>query len=207
MSLFDNSPYSPLPGTNPAPRGIFIDLWGTLLLEPPKGEKKSASNLQFHEGALEAMYLAHRSNWLLYLIGNEFDVAHGRLSDDEWNDINTELCAQISGEGIRIQRQYICLDHPEGVGAHAFDSVFQLPNTGLLYHAMHNDSIELSKSWIVGDSTVELVSGWRAGCKLAGVRTGQAVEDGQFEVTPNFTAGNLSEALLALLGKQPVELL
>ncbi len=206
MSLFDPTPYAPLPGTPPAPRGLFIDLWGTLLVEPSEGEKKSVSNLEFHEGALEALFMAHRANWLIYLIGNELDVAHGRLSDEEWNDLNTEICAQISDEGIHIRRQYICLDHPEGVGAHAFDSVFFLPNTGLLYHAMLNDSIELDKSWIVGDSTVELVSGWRAGCKIAGVRTGQGVQDGEFEVTPNFTADNLQDAILGLLGKQPVEL-
>ena len=206
MSLFDTPSYPSLPGTQPAPRGLFIDLWGTLLVDPPEGEKKSASDLQFHEGALEALFLAHRSDWLIYLIGNENEVAHGQISDDEWNDLNTELCSQISGEGIRVQRQYICLDHPEGVGAHAFDSVFQLPNTGLLYHAMHNDSIELKKSWVIGDSTVELVSGWRAGCKIAGVRTGLGLQDGEFEVTPNFMADNLQLAVLGVLGKQPVEL-
>ena len=207
MSFNEYNTPAPLPGTQTAPRGLFIDLWGTLLVEPQEGEKKSASNLQFIDGALDALFQAHRANWLLYLIGNEPEVAQGQLSDDEWSDINQVISERILDEGIRIQRQYICLDHPEGVGAHAFDSVFLLPNTGYLFHAMHNDAIELNQSWIIGDSTVELVSGWRAGCHLAGVRTGLGVQDGEYQVTPDFTANDIGEAVLGVLGKRPVQLL
>ena len=47
----------------------------------------------------------------------------------------------------------------------------------------------------MGDSSLELVAGWRASCRLAGVRTGLAVQDGQFPVDPEIFTDDLASAL------------
>jgi histidinol phosphatase-like enzyme len=205
MQLYEPNAFAPLPGTEPAARGIFIDRWGTLLVEPPDGEPKSPE-VVFHEGALDALFKAHRAGWYVYLVGNEDDVAFGRLSDEDWTDIQEAYTTELRNHGVVIRREYACLDHPEGVGDHRFDSVFLLPNSGLFHHAVHNDGIQLGKSWVVGDETLELVAGWRAGCRLAGVRTGRALGDAAFSVEAEFTADTLAEAVLGILGLRPVQL-
>lgn len=205
MQLYDSTPFAPIPGTEPASRGIFIDRWGTLLVEPEEGGKKGP-DVRFHEGALEALFKAHRAGWYLYLVGNEDDVAFGRMSDEQWSETRDAYTEELERNGIRIRREYACLDHPQGVEGHRADSVFHLPNSGLMHHAVHNDGIELGRSWIVGDRTLELVAGWRAGCRLAAVRTGQALGDGEFHVAPAFTADTLADAVLGILGLRPVEM-
>ena len=97
--------------------------------------------------------------------------------------------------GIPIQRSYACTDDPEGLEPHSKESVFLLPNTGALYHAAQVDGVLLDQSWVVGDSSRELVAGWRAGCRLAGVRTGLAVKDGRFPVDPEMFADDLAGVL------------
>lgn len=188
-----------IPGTTPAPRALFVDRWGTLLDPPARGFAREPAEVRFHEGVLEALFRAGRSGWRIYLLGNEPAVADGRLDDGAWQAVDGHVLGTLAGAGVPIARSYTCVDHPEGVPGHRADSVYLLPNTGAFYHAAHNDGVELAKSWVVGDSTVELVAGWRSGCRLAGVRTGLGLADGTFHVEPELVGADLREVLTQLL--------
>ena len=186
------SPYAPLEGTVPLPHGLFVDRWGTLLELPANGFAHRPEDVRFLPGALEALFRASRSGWNVYLIGNEEAVAFGKASEADWAAVEAELLARIANAGIALGRNYACIDHPEGVAARRNDSVYFLPNTGAFYHAAHTDGVDLAKSWVIGDSTLELVAGWRAGCRLAGVRTGRALGDRLFEVEPEVLEKDLA---------------
>jgi len=194
-----SSPYPPLEGTVSAPRALFVDRLGTLLELPAAGHLKDPSELRFLPGALEALFRATRAGWKLYLLGNEEAVARGRLSVAGWTAIEQQLLEQLGRAGVPLARNYACLDHPEGVAGHRNDSVYLLPNTGAFYHASHEDGIELARSWVIGDSTLELVAGWRAGCRQAGVRTGLGLSDRTFHVDPEIVEDSLHTVVHVLL--------
>jgi histidinol phosphatase-like enzyme len=194
------SPFAPLPGTTRRPRGLFIDRWGTLLVLPANQQHgRSASDVVFVEGVLEALFRASQRGWKLYLIGNEEAVARGQVAEQEWNAIQERLLLALTRAGIALQRDYTCTLHPEGEGRFRGDSVYALPNTGAFYHAAHVDGVQLDKSWVVGDSTLELAAGWRAGLRLAGVQSGLALKDATLEVQPELWGTTLSEVLETLL--------
>lgn len=193
------SPYPPLEGTVPAPRALFIDRWGTLLETPEAGFAATPSELRFQPGALDALFRASQAGWLLYLLGNEDAVARGRLSLESWQAVEKKLLEDLTRAGVPIARNYVCLEHPEGISERRNDSVYLLPNTGAFYHAFHSEGIELAKSWVIGDSTLELVAGWRAGCRMAAVRTGLALSDRAYLVTPEVEAQDLRSVVLELL--------
>jgi D-glycero-D-manno-heptose 1,7-bisphosphate phosphatase len=200
MASHTSSPFAPIPGTRPRPRGLFIDRWGTLLRLPARGHARSAGEVEFVDGALDALFHASLERWNIYLIGNEDAVAHGKVSRKAWGQIDSAILTRLSEHGARVLRSYVCLDDPRGAKAeHTQESVYRLPNTGAFYHAMHNDDLDLGASWVIGDSSLELVAGWRAGLRQVGVRTGLAVEDGAYEVTPEFYANDLTSALAELL--------
>ncbi len=203
MRVYESHPLPPLPGTEPARRGLFVDRWGTLLVEP---DEDGSDHIRFHEGAIDALFQAHRAGWLVYIIGNEPEVAFGQRSDEEWRLIEEVYLGELAANGVAVRRQYACLDHPQGAQGHRHDSVFLLPNTGLFFHAAHNDGIAVDKSWVIGDSTLELVAGWRAGMHVAGVRTGRGLSDAEFHVDAEFVAEDLASAVLGTLGRRPVEL-
>lgn len=191
--------YPPIPGTTRAPRALFVDRWGTLLRTPARGYAEKPEEIAFHAGALEALFRAGRAGWRIYLLGNEPAVADGRVDDAAWAAIDGQVLGSLAGAGVPIARSYVCLDHPAGVAGHSSDSVYLLPNTGAFYHAAHNDGVDLGKSWVIGDSTVELVAGWRSGVRLAGVRTGLALRDASFHVEPEIVGEDLGEVLSQLL--------
>ena len=109
----------------------------------------------------------------------------------------------LASAGVVVTRDYSCAIHPEGVGAFCGDSVYQLPNTGAFYHAAHEDGVQLDRSWVVGDSTLELAAGWRAGVRLAAVRTGQGLEDRALHVEPEMWGQDLCEVLSTLVQANP----
>lgn len=197
----DHSPFSPLPGTRRAPRGLFLDRWGTLLESPSQPPCQIVEQIVFTERSLDALFRAHQEGWLLYLIGNEDDVARGRVTDEQWKELQAATLHQLTSHGVAIHRDYTCVDDPaHGVDGHRADSVYRLPNTGAFYHAAHNDGIDLGQSWVVGDSTLELVAGWRASCRTLGLASGEGLGDGAFHVDPDRHAQNLAQGLYELLG-------
>lgn len=190
------SSFSSLPGATPPARGLFIDRWGTLLELPEQGFNARFEDAAFTPGTLDALFHAGQAGWNLYLLGNETSVAHGHLSIETWQAFEHDLLEHLRSHGVPIQRNYACTSDPgAGVAPHDEDSVFFLPNTGALYHAAQVDGIILDQSWVIGDSSLELVAGWRASCRLAGVRTGQAVRDGTFAVDPEIVADDLASVL------------
>ncbi len=179
-------------------KGIFIDRWGTLFERPRKGYLSSFERVNFTAGALDALFLAGQAGWNLYLVGNEDSVAFGDLSQQKWESFETAMLNNLRKQGIVITRNYACLDNPKGKAPHNNESVFQFPNTGTFHHAAQVDGIDLGQSWVIGDSSLELVAGWRANCRLASVRTGEALGDGHFPVEPEIQADCLADVLLSL---------
>ena len=201
--MFDTpaSPLPSLPGTIPAPRGLFIDRWGTLLDPPSAGFARNPSEVAFYPGALDALFRAGQAGWRIYLVGNEDHVAQGTVADDAWQSVERHIRSELERAGVNLTRDYACRDHPLGVAGHSKDSVYLLPNTGAFYHAAHTDGIDLAKSWAVGDSTLELVAAWRSGCHMAGVQTGLALSDRTFEVDPELMVEDLAAVVDTLLGR------
>ena len=193
-------PFAPLPGTTPRPRGLFVDRWGTLLEMPERGYAIEPGEVRFFPGVLSALFRATRAGWKIYLLGNEDAVAHGKLALDAWRAVEAHILGTLAAGGVGVTRHYACIDHPEGIEGRRNDSVYLLPNTGAFYHAAHEDGVELGKSWVIGDSTLELVAGWRSGVRVAGVRTGLALSDRTFGVDPEMWSTSLTEALDSLLG-------
>ncbi|MBM3977812.1 MAG: hypothetical protein FJ299_12585 [Planctomycetes bacterium] len=176
-------------------RGLFLDRWGTLLVAPARGYAERAEELEFQPGSLDALYRAQQAGYSVYLFGNEPAVADGLLSDEAWKEIQGALLQRLAAHGIQLKRDYSCADHPQGKGVHQQDSVYLLPNTGCFHHAVHFDDLALEHSWVIGDSTVELAAGWRAGTHIAGVRTGQGLKDRTFDVDPPVVGRDLTSVL------------
>lgn len=194
------SPRSPLgaphAGWGPPPRGVFVDLMGTLI-EPtgPDGGFPPFGEVRFYEGVLDALFHVTQAGWNLYLIGNIETVAFGTQKASEWAEFKEALHGHLRSQGIRLARDYTCIDHPEGVKGRNRDSVYLLPGTGAMHHAAQADGVSLPLCWVVGDSTVELVAGWRAGCRIASVRTGVALGDRTFHVDPELDGRSAGEIL------------
>lgn len=191
-----DSPFLPLAGTERPVRGLFVQRRGTLLerVEAPAAPLEFEAAMVSNRSS-DALFRAQQQGWRVYLIGNEDEVARGRVGDDAWERFEAALLGHLGSQGVQVVRNYACLDHPEGQGAHRRPSVFLLPDTGIFYHAAQVDGVRLDRSWVIADTTATLVAGERAGCRTIGVDTGAACADGDFEIEPDMQLADLGEAL------------
>ncbi|QDV07631.1 D-glycero-alpha-D-manno-heptose-1,7-bisphosphate 7-phosphatase [Planctomycetes bacterium Poly30] len=192
-------PQSPIPqqppSWGPPTRGVFVNVLGTIVAPLENGNFPEIGDAVFYEGVLDGLFKVTQSGWNLYLMGNIDSVAFGRQGVEEWRSFSKGLHDHLRGHGIKLKRDYCCIDHPEGVKGQNNDSVYLLPGTGAMHHAAQADGVNLSVSWVIGDSTVELVAGWRADCRLVAVQTGQGLRDGAFQVEPELWSRTAAGAL------------
>ena len=73
------------------------------------------------------------------------------------------------------------------------------PGTGMMERAVRELNIDLSQSWMVGDTTVDVEMARRAGVRSILVRTGEAGGDGKFAARPEWVADSLAEAVDEIL--------
>jgi len=189
----------PLPGTQRAPRGLFVGRWGALL-ERSDNPCRGFDDALLAEKAGELLFRATQAGWRLYLVGNEPDVAKGRVSDAAWEAFQQALHAHLTGQGIGVARDYACLDHPQqGKGKHKRESVFRFPNTGALYHAVQEDGIELATSWMVSDDVLELAAASRAGLHTVALAEGPRLSQGPIEVEAERRSPSFADAIATIL--------
>lgn len=192
----------PLPGTGTPPRGLFISRWGALLQRPRDGFPRRFEDVLFQPRILEVLFRADQAGWNIYTVGNEDDVAFGRVTDTHWERVHGDLLQHLQAQGIRLKRDYSCLDNPSGKPPHDRESVFLFPNTGCLYHAAQEDGIVLSESWLVSDTVIELAAAWRAGVHMAAVHATPRRGD-DLQVEPEVRARGAVEAVTEVLTLSP----
>ena len=76
------------------------------------------------------------------------------------------------------------------------------PNIGMLTRACQDFNIDLSKSYVIGDSTLDIKMAENAGIPGILVATGQAGLDGKYDVTPTDVAEDLNKAVDKILIKK-----
>ena len=69
----------------------------------------------------------------------------------------------------------------------------------MLLMAADKYNIDLSQSWYVGDTTMDIKTGINAGMRTVLVKTGEAGKDGKYDVKPTAIKENLLEAIRYIL--------
>jgi len=138
-------------------------------------------------------------------VTNQSGVARGLLTQETLEKMHAELRRQLAEHGARLDGLYYCPFHPEGtVEEFAKDSDLRKPKPGMLLLAAEELEIDLSSSWMVGDSARDIEAGQRAGCRTirvrtrAGHHTTPGVEDDE-GVQADYTVRNLVDAARVIL--------
>ena len=101
---------------------------------------------------------------------------------------------------------YYCPHHQDGgfEGENKslkFDCACRKPKIGMFLQAKIDLNINLKKSWVVGDSTSDILAARKAGMMSVLVLTGYAGKDGKHSVKPDYIAKDLNEAVNLIMSK------
>ena len=179
-------------------RAIFLDRDGTMNVS--KGFISNADDLELIPGTIEAIKAINKSGALAIVITNQPVIARGECSFEELHNIHNKLKTLLGEKGAFVDDIFYCPHHPdkgfEGeVPELKFDCECRKPKTGMIDEAVKKYNIDLSKSYMVGDSTMDLELARNAGVKSVLVDTGFAGNDGKYDRSCDIEAKDLLDAV------------
>ena len=179
-------------------RAIFLDRDGTINVS--KGFISKADDLELIPGTIDAIKAINKSGALAIVITNQPVIARGECSFEELHNIHNKLKTLLGEKGAFVDDIFYCPHHPdkgfEGeVPELKFDCECRKPKTGMIDEAVKKYNIDLSKSYMVGDSTMDLETARNAGIKSVLVNTGFAGNDGKYDRSCDIEADNLFDAV------------
>ncbi len=165
---------------------IFLDRDGTI--NEHVEYLHEVSKFKLIPGVLEALRDLKQKGFRLVIVTNQPGIGVGYFSKEDFFKVNREFLKACNKAGVNIDRVYFC-PHSRADNCNC-----RKPNIGMLQRAVADLNIDLSGSFMIGDMTSDLKAGKDAGCRAVLVKTGQGGTDGLFDIKPDCTAANLSEA-------------
>lgn len=181
---------------------VFLDRDGTL--NKYRGLISKPEELELEDRAAEAIALLNASGYLAILVTNQPVVARGLCSIEKVREIHRKLVTLLGEAGAYLDDIVFCPHHPdkgypEENPAYKIPCHCRKPATGMIEAMVKKHHIDVSRSWFVGDTTVDVLTGKNAGLKTVLVKTGKAGKDGKYDVRANIESSDLPCAVEKIL--------
>lgn len=154
-------------------KAVFLDRDGTLIKAvhrpnfPENSPDKKEITAPFKEDelifvphVLEALGMLKRAGFLRIMVTNQPDVAHGYMDEGEWQRIQGTIVDTLDLDDV-----FMCRHRQED------NCPFKKPSALMLQSAADKWGIDLSKSFMVGDTDADMKTGKLAGCGTVLVNT------------------------------------
>jgi histidinol-phosphate phosphatase family protein len=155
----ENPDINATPGSQKA---IFLDRDGVININR-SDYVKSWDEFVFLPDAKRAVKLVNESDFILIIITNQSPIGRGIFNTSTLDEIHGKMLHEFAEVGCNITAIYYCPHKPDD------GCSCRKPQPGLILKAAADFDIDLSRSWMVGDSDSDIEAGKRAGCKTAKV--------------------------------------
>jgi histidinol-phosphate phosphatase family protein len=136
-------------------RGVLLDRDGTIIVD--SGYVGSVERVQFIDGAIEAIAALNRAGLPVAVVTNQSAVARGLYDIEDVQQVHKYMIAELAQGGAHIDEWLFCPYHPEGsVEAFSRFSADRKPEPGMALAAAERLGLDLSDSWVIGDSDTDV---------------------------------------------------
>jgi D-glycero-D-manno-heptose 1,7-bisphosphate phosphatase len=150
---------------------VFLDRDGTLLEEA--GYVDRLERLVLFPFSIDAVRLLNRAGFAVVVITNQSGVGRGMYEEDFVTRTHDVIAQRVAEGGARIDAFYYCPHHPAAeVERYRADCDCRKPAPGMLTRAAADLSLDLSRSYSIGDKWSDVQVGRAAGARGILVRTG-----------------------------------
>ena len=171
-------------------KAIFLDRDGTL--NEYVGFLRNHDDFKLIDGVSKAIKEINASGYLAIVVTNQPVIARGEVTLSELDLIHKKMETLLGNDGAYLDAIYYCPHHPhkgyEGeIPELKFDCDCRKPKPGMLFKAAEDFNIDLSLSYMIGDSENDILAGKNAGCKTV------LISEENKDYGQDYTCFNLSE--------------
>lgn len=149
---------------------IFMDRDGTINEEV--GYLSRLEQLKLYPGASKAIRMINEAGMKAVVVTNQSGVARGFFTEAFVDTVHRRINEMLRTDGAHIDGFYYCPHHPDGQEPYNKVCDCRKPATGLLVQASEELDINLTRSWIIGDTLKDIDAGKKAGVRGILVKTG-----------------------------------
>lgn len=183
---------------------VFFDRDGTInKIESNETEfVTSYEKFEFYEDAADAIKILKNLGLKVIITTNQPSVARGLCTEKQVENLHDLMLKDLKKAGAFVDAVYFCPHHPETyhkdikheLMKYRIDCDCRKPKIGMMVKAAAELSIDIKKSFVIGDRTVDIQQGKNAGTKTILVKTGMSGRDKKYNVEADFRCNNLMEA-------------
>ena len=175
------------------PRAVFLDRDGTINREVDL--LREVGQLRLLPGAAEGIRALNRMGYRVIVVTNQSVVARGWVTEAKLQSIHRALEARLRRRGARLDAIFYCPHHPDAdLPRYRVRCRCRKPGIGLIRRAGRELGVAMRGSFMVGDSTRDILAGRRARLDTILLGTGYAGKDGKYAVRPDHAASDLASA-------------
>jgi len=187
-------------------KAIFMDRDGTVSDEV--GYVNHIDRYRLLPRSAEAVRRVNAAGFLSFVITNQSGVARGLFDETLLHEVHATLRGWLEREGARLDGIYYCPHHPkEGEPPWRQDCDCRKPRPGLLLRAAREHDVDLSSSYMIGDTVLDIEAARNAGMTGVLVLTGYGKGDLKYRMrqrglTPAHVADDLLSAVEWILRRE-----
>lgn len=151
-------------------KAVFLDREGVInKWEEPQGEARDDSRnwyclswdeFQWADGAIEGLKLLAETDYKLIVVSNQSCIGYGLATKGQIVDVFCRMAREVADHNTgqlhtvrhKIDGYYFCPHTTED------NCACRKPKPGMIYQAAVEHEIDLSKSWMVGDSVTDFMA-------------------------------------------------
>ena len=161
-------------------KAIFLDRDGTI--NKYVGFLREIEQFELLPNTSEAIKKINNSGYLAIVVTNQPVIARGEVTFEQLDQIHNKMETLLGKDGAYLDGIYFCPHHPhkgfEGeIPELKVECECRKPKPGMLLQAAKDFNIDLSKSWMIGDSDNDILAGENAGCSTARVTEKDSLYD------------------------------
>lgn len=152
-------------------KAVFLDRDGVINKE--LGDYVTAwDEFEFTQDIFKHLRKLQDNGFLLIVITNQGGVEKGRYSMETAVEILENMCAALKNEGIQITEYYFSPHHSD----HS-NSIDRKPDSIMLEKGIARFNVDVTKSYMIGDSERDIVAGNKVGLQSIKVDSNQNLSD------------------------------
>ena len=181
---------------------VFLDRDGTV--NKFNGLVNSEEKFELEDTAADAIKMLNQSGYLAIVITNQPVIARGMCDIPDLNRIHQKMQVLLGEKGAYLDDIVFCPHHPDK-GYPEENPLYKIPcncrkpATGMINRMVQKHNIDLTHSYMIGDSTTDIQTGINAGITTVLVKTGQGGQDGKYDVKAAVEASDLLDAVKKIL--------
>ena len=176
---------------------VFLDRDGTIIEDV--GFLRRLDQIAVFPWSTDAIRCLNRAGLPVVVTTNQAGVARGFFTEAFIDDTHRELSARLQRGGARVDAYYYCPHHPTKakVGEYAVACDCRKPGRGMIDKAARDLGLDPARSFVVGDTWLDVGMARAAGARGILVGTGPGAEEERSRRPTDLTADAIVDNLAA----------